>query len=112
MYEYCEQRGFKPLLHKLDNEISKDVEAFIASQNTSMQYTPPAMHRTNLAQRGLQTWKSCEKSILALLPPNFPIAYWCRPAPQINFCVNIVQKCHQNPLLSAWAAIEGECHSK
>ena len=55
MYAYCEQRGFKPLLHKLDNETSKDVEEFVASQNTAMQYTPPDMHRTNPAERGLQT---------------------------------------------------------
>ena len=80
------------------------------SQNTAMQYTPPDMHRTNPAERALQTWKSCGKSVLASLPPKFPIAYWCRLAPQINFCVNIVRKCWQNPLLSAWAAMEGEFH--
>ena len=68
------------------------------------------MPRTNSAERGLQTRKSCAKSILASLPPNFPIAYWCRLCPQIDLCVNIVRKCHQNPLLSAWAAMEGEYH--
>jgi len=47
MYAYCEQKGFKPQLHKLENETSKDVEASIASQNTSMQYSPPDMYRTN-----------------------------------------------------------------
>jgi len=62
------------------------------------------------AERGLQTWKSCGKSILASLPPKFLIAYWCRLTPQIDFCVNIVRKCRQNPLLTAWAAMEGEFH--
>ena len=75
-----------------------------------MQYTPPDIQRTNPAERGIQTWKSCGKSILASLPPKFPIAYWCRLTPQIDFCVNIVRKCRQNPLLSAWAAMEGEFH--
>ena len=110
VYKWCEQRGYKPRLHKLDNETSKDVEDFIATQNAKLQYTPPDMHRTNPAERGLQTYKSCGKSILASVPPNFPIALWCRLAPLIDFCVNIVRKCRQNPLLSTWAAMEGEYH--
>ena len=47
---------------------------------------------------------------MASLPPTFPIAYWCRLLPQIDFSVNIVRKCRQNPVLSAWAAMEGEFH--
>ena len=47
---------------------------------------------------------------MASLPPTFPITYWCRLIPQIYFSVNIVKKCRQNPLLSAWAAMEGEFH--
>ena len=42
------------------------------------------------------------------LPPTFPIAYWCRLLPQIYFSFNIVRKFRQNPLLSSWAAMEGE----
>ena len=94
----------------MDNETSKDVEDFIASQNTQQQYTPPDLHRTNPAERALQTYKSCVKSTMASLPPTFPIAYWCRLLPQIDFSVNIVRKCRQNPLLSAWADMEGEFH--
>ena len=44
------------------------------------------------------------------LPPTFPIAYWCRLLSQIYFSVNIVRKCRQNPLLSAWTSMEGEFH--
>ena len=94
----------------MDNETSKDVEDFIASQNTQQQYTPTNLHRTNPAERALQTYKSCVKSTMATLPPTFPIAYWCRLLPQIDFSLNIVRKCIKNPLLSAWAAMEGELH--
>ena len=68
------------------------------------------MHQANPAERAIQTWKSCMKSTLASLPPNFPIAYWCRLCKKVDFSINIVQKCRQNPLLSAWAAMEGEYH--
>ena len=94
----------------MDNETSKYVEDFIASQNTQQQYTPPDLHRTNTDERALQTYKSCVKSTMASLTPTFPIAYWCRLIPQKDSSVNIVRKCRQNPLLSAWAAMEEEFH--
>ena len=110
VYLWCESRGFKHQLHKMDNETSKDVEEFIASQQTIQQYTPPDMHRTNTAERSLQNYKSFIKSTIALLPPMFPIALWCKLLPQIDLSINIVRNCRQNPLLSAWAAIEGKYH--
>ena len=110
MYQWCTQRGYKPKVHKLDNETSKEVEAFISEQQAEIQYTPPDMHRSNPAERAIQTWKSCMKSTLASLPPKFPIGYWCRLLDQVDFSVNIVRPCRMNPLLSAWAAMEGEYH--
>jgi hypothetical protein len=32
IYSYCKSRGYTPKLHTMDNETSKDVEDFIASQ--------------------------------------------------------------------------------
>ena len=110
VYSFCQKRGFKPKLHKLDNDTSRDVEEFIASQKTDIQYTPPDMYRTNPAKRAIQTWKSCKKSSLASLPKDFPISLWCRMCPQVDLSVNIIRKCRQNPLLSAWAAMQGEYH--
>ena len=57
MYAWLTSKGYTPLLHKLDNETSKDVEDFIQAQNTKFQNTPPDMHRTNLAKRAIRTWK-------------------------------------------------------
>ena len=45
---------------------------------------------------------------LQILPPTFPIGYWCRLIPKINLCVNIIRLCRQNPLLYDWAVLEGE----
>jgi hypothetical protein len=46
-YEYLTCCGFEPLLHKMDNETSKDVEDFIKSQQMALQYTPLDIHRSN-----------------------------------------------------------------
>jgi hypothetical protein len=43
-YKYLSSQGFKPKLHKMDNKTSKDVEEFIESQRTILQYTPPDIH--------------------------------------------------------------------
>ena len=110
VYQWCTQRGYKPKVHKLDNETSKEVEAFISEQQTKIQYTPFDMHQSNPAKRAIQTWKSCMKSTLASLLPRFPIGYWCRLLAQIDLSVNIVRPCRINPRLSAWAAMEGEYH--
>ena len=61
VYERSTQQSYKPRLHKLDNETSRDVEAFIAEQQATHQYTPPDMHRANPAERAIQTWKACMK---------------------------------------------------
>ena len=109
IYKWCERRGFKPSLHRLDNETSQEVEDFIATQKTDMQYSAPGRHCAP-AEKAVQTYKACFKSTTASLPPEFPIAYWCRLLPQIDLSVNIVRACRQNPKLSAWAATEGDFH--
>ena len=105
---YCEIRGFKPKLHKMDNETSKYIEYFIAIQQTSQQYTPPYMHLGNPELKAIQTYKSCVKFTIASFPPTFSIVYWYRLLTQVYLSINFLRKCRHNPLLSAWTAMEGE----
>ena len=109
VYKWCESRGFKPTLHRMNNETSKDVEEFIEEQNADIQYTAPGRHCAP-AERSVLTLKSCFKSTIASLPPGFLFAYWCRLLEQVNLSVNIVRPFWQNLKLSAWAEIEGEYH--
>ena len=110
VYKWCETRGFKPQLHKMDNETSKDVEEFITEQhNTKLQYTAPDRH-CHPAEKAVQTYKATFKFILVSLPKQCPISYWCRLLTQTDLSINIVRPCHQTPLLSAWAAMEGNLH--
>ena len=41
VYGWCEARGYKPVFHRMDNETSAEVEDFIASQKTNLQYSAP-----------------------------------------------------------------------
>jgi hypothetical protein len=107
LYKWLTVRGFKPLLHKIDNETSHEVEKFIQGQQTRLQYTPPDMHRTNPAERAIRTWKNHFIAGIAGLPKSFPIANWCRLTKQSDVTLNMLRPCRQNPLLSAHEALEG-----
>ena len=50
VYAWYTERGYKPQVHKLDNETSQEVETFIREQQATYQYTPPDMHRANPAE--------------------------------------------------------------
>jgi hypothetical protein len=55
IYKWLTLRGFKPLLHKLDIKTSKDVKTFVATEQTSIRYTPRDIHRTNPAEHAIRT---------------------------------------------------------
>jgi hypothetical protein len=73
VYAYLTAQGLKQQLH---NKTSHDVKTFICEENTRLQYTPPGIHRTNLAEREICTWKKHFLSGIAGLPKTFPFANW------------------------------------
>ena len=107
VYAYLRIRGYRPQLHKLDNETSHDVETFIAEQNTKVQYTPADIHRTNLAERAVRTWKNHFAATRAGTPSSFRMGNWCKMTEQCDITLNMMRPCTTNPLLSAFEAMEG-----
>ena len=107
MYSFFRVRGYRPQLHKLDNETSHDVEDFITDQQAKIQYTPVDMHRTNIAERCIRTWKNHFTSMRAGAPPYFCMANWCRMTDQCDITLNMMRSCTINPRLSAFEVMEG-----
>ena len=91
----------------MDNKTSKDVEDFIQSQQTTLQYTPPDIHHTNFAKRAIRTWKNYFTAGIASLPKSFSIANWCRITNQCDYTMNMLHPCHQNPALFAFKSMKG-----
>ena len=77
VYAWLTAREYWPLLHKMDNEMSHDVKAFIPAEQLKLQYTPPDMHCTNPAKHAVRTWKNHFTAGIAGLPPSFSLAHWC-----------------------------------
>ena len=68
------QCGMQPRTYVLDNEISKEIKEAMRKKKITFQLVPPHSHRTNLAERAIQTFKNHFKAGLASLDPDFPLA--------------------------------------
>jgi hypothetical protein len=58
VHAWLTARAYWPLLHKMDNKTSHDIEAFIAAEQVKLQYTPPNMHCTIPAKHAVRMWKN------------------------------------------------------
>ncbi len=86
VYAWPTAQGYWPLLHKMDNETSHDVKAFIASEQVKLQYCSPDMHRTNPAKPVVRT---CEEPLHGRSPQTPTIVPPCPLVPTHN-----AKQCH------------------
>ena len=88
--------GFQPILHKLENKTSSELEAFIDLQNTQLQCVPPDIHRTNAVKWVIQTWKNHIKAGLTSLPQTFPLSHEYCLTKQADITLNLFSPCLKN----------------
>ena len=70
-------RGHHVEVQILDNKVSAELKKTIVKDwNTSYQLVPPNMHRKNVAERAIRTFKAHFLEILAGVDPNFPKYMW------------------------------------
>eukprot|EP00804_Cyclotella_cryptica_P015673 CCRYP_003654-RB/>CCRYP_003654-RB protein AED:0.35 eAED:0.35 QI:0/0/0/1/0/0/4/0/497 len=65
-----------PNWHILDNEAPEELKQAIRENKCRVELTPADMHRRNIAERGIQTFKGHFISVLAGVANNFPINQW------------------------------------
>ena len=71
-YNLLKKAGIKPILHRLDNEVSKELIASIEEKDLKYQLATPHDHRNNYAERAIQTFKNHFISIMNGCDTNFP----------------------------------------
>ena len=106
-YDELVKCGFKPVLHRLDNETSVDLFAAIREKELTYETVPPGNHRRNPAERAIQTFKSHFISILNGVDPDFPEGAWDYLVPQANMTLNMLRPCTVNEAHSAYSYIYG-----
>ena len=58
IYEYLQSKGFAPKLNTTDNECSKTIQKYIASQECELQFVEPNNHRVSATERATETFKN------------------------------------------------------
>ena len=99
--------GVKPILQRLDNEISKVLIRAITDKGIDYQLASPNDHRLNPAERAIQTFKNHLISILHGTDKQFPAWLWCQILPQVIITLNMLRRSRINHKLSAYEQIFG-----
>ena len=68
--------GVSPATCIIDNEASLHLKTALANDDIKHQLVPPHYHRTNFAERAIQTFKQYFNAGLALTDPDFPLSQW------------------------------------
>ena len=99
--------GIKPVLQRLDNEISKVLIKAIKEKGIDFQLASPHDHRLNPAERAIRTFKNHLIAILHGCDKQFPAWLWRQIIPQVVMTLNMLRRSRINPKLSAYEQIFG-----
>ena len=78
MHNQFKVSDIAPKTYILDNEKSKELEKLFTKEKIIYQFSPPHCHRTNKAERAIQTFKNHLGADLVTIDPNFPLSEWGR----------------------------------
>jgi hypothetical protein len=85
----------------LDNEASLEFKQAIKKDNMEFQLVTLHMHRANLAEKAIQTFKNHFKAILSGVDDSFPLHLWDRLLPQAEMTLNMLRPSNISPHVSA-----------
>jgi hypothetical protein len=100
MYEDIRKAGINPVLHRLDNETSKDLIKEIENKGLKYQIASP-----NHAERASQTFKNHFIAILHGTDSGFPAKQWDWLIKQVVMTLNMCRPSRINPKLSAYQQV-------
>ena len=106
--ERLRARGITVELNILDNECSADYISNITNKwKCKHQRVPPDMHRRNIAERMIRTFKSHLIAIIAGVDPLFPMRRWDLLLNQAEITVNLLRTSKLDPTKSAYEYLYG-----
>ena len=91
MHDTLKKAGINPIIHRIDNEFSKDLIEEIEARGLKYQIAPSGNHRTLPAERSIQTFKNHFESILYGGNPGFPQNQWDRLIDVVVITLNMLR---------------------
>ena len=96
-------RGHHVEVKILDNEVSAEFKKKIVKDwGASYQLVPPNVHRRNIAEKAIRTFKAYFMAILEVVDPEFPKFMWDNLLVQTEITINLLRQENLNPRMSAW----------
>ena len=89
----------------LDNETSDLVENYFESVNVQFQYVPPNDHRSNRAERAIQSFKNHMISSLSTVSTHFPMKKWPMLLEQVLLTLNHLRPSSADDSISAYEGL-------
>ena len=97
-----------PTYEIADNAMTQQFIRDCANRNIETQLVPPGNHRSNNAERAIQTFKCHFISGLATCDPTFPISEAKQLIPQALITLNLLRKSRLHPGKSAYQEMHGD----
>ena len=92
----------------LDNEVIKEFKrTMVDDWYATYQLVPPNVHRRNIAERDIRTFKAHFISVLAGVDPNFPKFMWDNLLVQTEQKINLLRQATLNPIIPEWEYFNG-----
>ena len=93
----------------LDNDVSAEFKKTIVEDwCETYQLLPPKVHRRNVAERSICTFKAHFLAILAGVDTNFPKYMWDNLLVQTELTINLLRQATLKPIMSAWEYFNGD----
>ena len=90
VYDKLEKRGIKPKFHIMDNEASSTVVSWLERNKVDAQKVAPHNHRSNKAERMIETTKHHFIAGMSGTDENYPILEWDRGVAQSQRTLNML----------------------
>ena len=91
MHETLKKVGINPIVHRINNEFSKDLIEEIEARNLKYQIAPPGNHCTLPAERSIKTFKNHFESIIFGRDPGYPQTQWNRLTDVAALALNMMR---------------------
>jgi hypothetical protein len=89
--------GCQPKFHRMDNECPQQVKDYLTKRDVQYQLAPPDDHRSNAAERAIQTAKNHLAAMWYSTDDNFPMYLWDKTIPQGELTLNLLRGSRINP---------------
>ena len=101
-HRICKKGNLKLVFNIIDNIATKSVKSFLEDEGIKMQLVEPHNHRSNAAERAIQTFKNHTIAGLCTCDENFPSVLWCKLIKQAQDTLNMLRTSRVHPKLSAY----------